>query len=116
VRTLDPDNLDRWISSWNRGLKEPENLQMSRDILVNVVEAALGELEQAHNAYRRLSVPRGAASWRSEVLGLLELHFKRSTLTIELLRAEHGDKIVDDLGVPLCERRDLTTLGRSTPS
>jgi hypothetical protein len=25
---LDPDNLERWISSWRRGLKEAEDLQM----------------------------------------------------------------------------------------
>ena len=68
VRTLDPDNLERWISSWKRWLKEPENLQMGTGIFVNAVEAALGELKQAHDVRGQKTVRRGTASWGSKVL------------------------------------------------
>lgn len=74
---------------------------MGRGIFVNVVEAALGELEQAHDVRGQKSVARGGPSWGSKLFALLELHFEQSTPTIDLLRAEHGDPVIDDLEAAL---------------
>ena len=44
LRSLDPDSFDLWILEWRRGLDDPEELFVGLGLLINVVQAALGEL------------------------------------------------------------------------
>jgi hypothetical protein len=97
VRTLNPDNLDRWISSWNMAVKEPEKLLLGMGVFVNVVQAALGELERRYRLYPNKRVVRGRNSWESKVLGILQRGFEVDAPTIDLWRSEHGEELVNEL-------------------
>lgn len=97
MRTLRPDNLDRWISSWKSAVKEPEELLLGMGVFVNVVQAALGELEQRYRVYDNKRVVRGRNTWESKVLGILQRGFEAGAPTIDLWRSEHGEVVVDEL-------------------
>lgn len=114
MRTLDPDNLDRWISSWKRAVKEPEELLLGMGSFVNVVQAALGELERPYRVYENKRVKREGEWWESKVLNLMEWCFEAGTPTVALLRAEHC-QAMDELEALLRAGRAYYDVGRIYP-
>jgi hypothetical protein len=104
VRTLDPNKLDLWLSEWKRGLKEPEELFVGIGLFVNVVQAALGELERRYRLPWSKQVNRTNNNWERRVLHYLEETIKSDSPTVNLLRAEHGDE-VDELELLLRQER-----------
>lgn len=104
MRTLNPDNLDLWLSEWRRGLEDPEELFVGLGLPINVVQAALGELERRYRGSRNKKVGREADGWERKVLGYLEELVKAEAPTVELMRAEHPDAM-DELERLLSEER-----------
>ena len=104
MRTLHPDNLDTWLSEWRRGLDDPEELFVELGLPVNVVQAALGELERRYRGAGNKKVGREGGGWERRVLGYLEQLVKAGVPTVELVRAEHPD-VVDELERLLDEER-----------
>lgn len=101
MRTLDCSNLNLWLSAWKRVLKEPEDLLLGMGSFVNVVHAALGELERRYRASNDKMVKRSQVNWERRVLGLLQSSFEMAAPTVQLLRTEHG-KAVNELERLLC--------------
>ncbi|QIN78293.1 hypothetical protein GBA65_06950 [Rubrobacter marinus] len=114
MRTLDSDNLDCWISSWRRAVKEPEELLLGIGSFVNVVQAALGELEQCYRVYEKKRVKRDGEWWESKVLNLMENCFRMGTPTVALLRAEHG-QTMNELEVLLSAEGSYYDVSRIYP-
>jgi hypothetical protein len=72
MRGLDPDSLDLWILEWRRGLDDSEELFVGLGLPINVVQAALGELEGRYRGTGKKKVGRGGGGWERRVLGYLE--------------------------------------------
>lgn len=67
MRTLEPDNLNRWIALRSRVVKEPEDLLLGMGSFTNVAQVALGELERRYIFSKKKRVPSGANAtkhWR----------------------------------------------------
>jgi len=104
MRALRPDNLDLWLSEWRRGLDDPEDLFVGLGLPVNVVQAALGELERRYRESGNKKVGREGGGWERRMLGYLEELVKAGVPMVELMRAEHPEA-VDELERLLGEER-----------
>lgn len=92
MTSLNPDNLDRFFSLWRRELKHAEDVLLGPELLVNVVRAAIGDLDQRFHVRPSDGVVRNPeGDWDSRLLTLLERYFETSDPTIELLREEHPE-------------------------
>lgn len=95
MTSLNPGNLDRFLSLWRRELRNAEDLVLGPELLVNVVRAAVGDLDQRFHVRPTDGVVRDpGGDWDSRLLALLERYFEAPDPTVELLREEHPDAVV----------------------
>jgi len=71
MTTVNHETLATWLSEWERCLKEPKDLLMGR-LFVNIVPAALEELEERYLHSAKKQIDRGKQSWERRLLSLLE--------------------------------------------
>jgi hypothetical protein len=102
MTTVNHETLATWLSGWERRLKEPKDLLMGR-FFVNIVPAALEELEERYLHGTKKQIDRGKQSWERRLLSLLEDVYTHTPQTVDLYRLHYGQD-VDRLGQLLSRR------------
>ncbi len=87
--------LTHWLRIWEEVLKEPKELLFGRSSFLNVVRAALIDLEERYYHRSNKKVERSATSRERELLQLLERAFTEDDLTIDFLRLEYGPEMAE---------------------
>ena len=101
MTTVNHETFATWLSGWERRLKEPD-LLMGR-FFVNIVPAALEELEERYLHGTKKQIDRGKQSWERRLLSLLEDVYTHTPQTVDLYRLHYGQD-VDRLGQLLSRR------------